>query len=154
MPTRKQRRRREKNFRHEWEYVEVDPETGEERAVDPAELKPEKPERSEQKPPAARGKQPQRGGARTRREPSPPSWQRVWKRTAMFAPVFALFIYWTGHNSKNGVSGLSIAVSTLVLVAFFAPFSYLVDTMTYRMWAKRAGKTPQAPSQKDRRSKR
>ncbi len=150
MPTRKQRRRREKSFRHEWEYVEIDPETGEERTVDPTELKPERAERKEHKPAAARGKQPQRGG-RTRREPPPPSWQRVWKRTAMFAPVFALFIYWTGHNSKNGVSGLSIAVSTLVLVAFFAPFSYLVDTMTYRMWAKRAGK---APEQKTPRSKR
>jgi hypothetical protein len=149
MPTRTQRRRREKSVRHEWEYVEIDPETGEERTVDPTELKAEKPERKEPKPAAARGKQPP--ARRARREPPPPSWQRVWKRTAMFAPVFALFIYWTGHNSKNGVSGLSIAVSTLVLVAFFAPFSYLVDTMTYRMWAKRAGK---APVQKSPRSKR
>lgn len=138
MPTRKQRRRREKSFRHEWEYVEIDPETGEERPLDPAELKPDKPEK-EEKPAAARGKQPQKAGARGRREPPPPSWQRVWKRTAMFAPVFALFIYWTGHSSKNGVSALSIVVSTVVLVAFFAPFSYLVDTMTYRMWLKRSG---------------
>ena len=34
MPTRKQRRRREKSFRHEYELVEIDPETGEERPVD------------------------------------------------------------------------------------------------------------------------
>ena len=149
MPTRKQRRRREKSFRHEWEYVEVDPETGEERQVDPSELKPEK---TEAKAAPARAKQPQKG-TRGRREPPPPSWQRVWKRTGMFAPIFALFIYWTGHNSKNGVSWVSIAVSTVVLVAFFAPFSYLVDTMTYRMWAKRAGKLPQTPS-KGGRSKR
>jgi hypothetical protein len=150
MPTRKQRRRREKSFRHEWEYVEVDPETGEERQVDPAELKPEKPEKVEAKPAHARGKQPGKGAGRGRREPPPPSWQRVWKRTAMFAPVFALFIYWTGHNSKSGVSALSIAVSTVVLVAFFAPFSYLVDTMTYRMWLKRSGAQGQPPAKKKR----
>lgn len=149
MPTRKQRRRREKSFRHEWEYVEVDPETGEERTVDPAELHPGKPERKEQKPATARGKQ-QRSGGRARREPPPPSWRRVWKRTAMFAPVFALFIYWTGHSSKHGASVTSIVVSTVVLVAFFAPFSYLVDTMTYRMWVKRAGgATTKAKAKRD-----
>jgi hypothetical protein len=135
MPTRKQRRRREKSFRHEWEYVEVDPETGEERPVDPAELKPEKPERKAERKPASGGQQ--RGGTRARKEPQPPSWQRVWKRTAMFAPIFALFIYWTGHNSKHGASALSIVLTTVILVAFFAPFSFLVDSMTYRMWMKR-----------------
>lgn len=139
MPTRKQRRRRAKNFRHEWEYVEIDPETGEERAVEPTELRPERPEREERQPARAKAPQKQQRGGRARREPPPPSWQRVWKRTAMFAPIFALFIYWTSHNSKNGVSWPSIVLSTAILVAFFAPFSYLVDTMTYRMWLKRAG---------------
>ena len=153
MPTRKQRRRREKSFRHEWEYVEVDPETGEERSVDPSELKPERAEAKSEKAAPARGKQQQqrRGGSRGRREPPPPSWQRVLKRTAMFAPIFALFIYWTGHNSKLPASALSIAVSTVVLVAFFAPFSYLVDTMTYRMWLKRSGGAPaKQPAKKKR----
>ena len=157
MPTRKQRRRRAKNFRHEWEYVEVDPETGEEHAVDPTELHPEKPERTQPKPAAkstAKGKQ-QRGGSRARREPTPPSWLRVWKRTGMFAPIFALFIYWTGHSSKNGASIASVVISTVILVAFFAPFSYLVDTMTYRMWLKRQNRPPGGqPSKGNGRAKR
>ncbi|HEY6031760.1 MAG TPA: hypothetical protein VIU44_14405, partial [Gaiellaceae bacterium] len=59
------------------------------------------------------------------------------------------------HHCRQSLRGaeevFSIAVSTLVLVAFFAPFSYLVDTMTYRMWAKRAGRTAE---QKSPRSKR
>lgn len=134
MPSRKQRRRREKSFRHEWEYVEVDPETGEERTVAPAALKPPRPERPERKPAA---KQSSSGRSSTRREPQPPSWQRVWKRTALFAPLMALFIYWTQSNSKNGVSIAAVVLNTAVLIAFFGPFSYLVDSMTYRVYQKR-----------------
>jgi len=147
MPSRKQRRRREKSLRHEWEYVEVDPETGEERTVAPAELKPERPERKERAPAQARsgkggGRQQQRGaGARSgRRAPQPPSWQRVWKRTALFAPLMAIFIYWTQSSSKNGASALSVVLNTAILIAFFAPFSYLVDSMTHRIWVKRSQK--------------
>jgi hypothetical protein len=136
MPSRKQRKRREKSFRHEWEYVELDPETGEERAVAPSALKAEKPVREKRAP------QKQQRRSSSRREPQPPTWARVWKRTAMFAPLMALFMYWTTSSSKNGASPAAVAVQTLVLVAFFAPFSYLVDSMTYRLWAKRAAKTP------------
>jgi hypothetical protein len=150
MPSRKQRRRRQKSLRHEWEYVEVDPETGEERTVAPAELKPERPERKERAPAQARGGKPggrqqQRGaGSRRtgRRAPQPPSWQRVWKRTALFAPLMALFIYWTQSSSKGGVSVASIVLNTAILIAFFAPFSYLVDTMTYRIYTKRTAGKP------------
>jgi hypothetical protein len=133
MPTRKQRRRREKSFRHEWEYVEIDPETGEERPVAPAELRPERPER---KSASAKKPQQQRGRS-TRREPQQPSWRRVWRRTGLFAPLMALFIYWTQSSQKGGVSLLSVVLNTVILIAFFAPFSYLVDTMTYRIWVRR-----------------
>jgi cation transport ATPase len=135
MPSRKQRKKREKSFRHEWEYVELDPETGEERAVAPAALKADKPAREKRAP------QKQQRRASSRREPQPPTWTRVWKRTAMFAPLMALFMYWTASSSKTGGSATAVAVQTLVLVAFFAPFSYLVDSMTYKLWAKRAAKT-------------
>ena len=130
MPSRKQRRRREKGFRHEYEYFEVDSETGEEHEVRPTELRAEKPKRDRpvaQKQPARRG----------RREPQPPTWGRVVKRTAMFAPLMALFIYWTSSNSKNGGSGAQIVLSTVILIVFLAPFSYVVDSMTYKLWVKR-----------------
>jgi hypothetical protein len=136
MPSRKQRKRREKSFRHEWEYVELDPETGEERAVAPSALKAEKPPREKRAP------QKQQRRPSSRREPQPPSWRRVGKRTAMFAPLMALFMYWTTSNSKSGGSPVAVAVQTIVLVAFFAPFSFLVDSMTYKLWAKRAAKSP------------
>ncbi len=137
MPSRKQRKRRQKSFRHEWEYVEVDPETGEERAVAPAALKAERPERKERQP-AQSGRKQQRGSGR--RAPQPPSWRKVLKRTALFAPLMALFIYWTQSSSKGGASPAGIVVSTAILIAFFAPFSYLVDTMTYRIYTKRASR--------------
>ena len=136
MPTRKQRRRREKSFRHEYELVEIDPETGEERPVDPAELRSEKPKR--ERPAAQRPARQRRG--RAGREPQPPSWTRVVKRTALFAPLMAIFIYWTQSSSKSGASVPGIVLNTAILIAFFAPFSYLVDTMTYRIYTKRASR--------------
>ena len=140
MPTRKQRRRREKSFRHEWEYVEVDPETGEERTVEPAELRTEKPERPKTEP--ARKQQQTKGARSSRRgrEPSPPSWRKVFKRTALFAPLMAIFMYWTMSSSKHGVSVPAIVLNTAILIAFFAPFSYFVDSFTYRMFLKRRAK--------------
>jgi hypothetical protein len=135
MPSKKQRKRREKSFRHEWEYVELDPETGEERPIAPTALRAERAPREKRAP----QKQQQRGRS-SRREPQPPTWARVWKRTGLFAPLMALFMYWTSTSSKQGVSATAVAIQTLVLVAFFAPFSYLVDSMTYKLWAKRAAK--------------
>ncbi len=143
MPTRKQRRRREKSFRHEYELVEIDPETGEERPVDPAELRSEKPKR--ERPAAQRPAQQRRGRGR---EPQPPSWRRVVKRTALFAPLMAIFIYWTQSSSKNGVSPTAVLLNTVVLIAFFAPFSYLVDSMAYRFYARRMGKPPRGDGAK------
>ena len=141
MPSRKQRKRREKTFRHEWEYVELDPETGEERAVAPTALKAEKPPREKRAP--EKGKQQQRRPS-SRREPQPATWHRVFKRTAMFAPLMALFIWITSSSSKSGRSLPQVVLTTVILIAFFAPFSYLVDSITYRIWTKRTGKTPSA----------
>jgi hypothetical protein len=140
MPTRKQRKRREKESRHEYEYVEVDPETGEERTVDPAELRAERPAKDRKTTAQQRGKQ--QRSRRTARVPQPASWRRVVKRTAIFAPLMALFIYWTQSSSKTGISGAGIVLNTVILIAFFAPFSYLVDSMTYRFYVKRTGGQP------------
>jgi hypothetical protein len=139
MPSRKQRRRREKSHRHEWEYVEVDPETGEERTVAPAELKAEKPEKPKRETakPSSKGGKP-RSSSRMK-EPEPASWQKVFKRTAFFAPLIAIFMYWTTKNTKDGASWAKILINTAILIAVFVPFSYFVDTMTYRFYSKRRG---------------
>jgi hypothetical protein len=133
VPTRKQRRRRQKERRHEYEYVYVDQE-GEEVDVDPAELEEEPASatpRAKPKPKAKRQAAPQRGG----REVQPPSWRRVGKRGLIFAP----FMFLTLLLLDRGQSYNLLVINTVVLLAFFLPFSYVLDTLMYRVYVKRAG---------------
>jgi hypothetical protein len=140
MPSRKQRRRRAKSFRHEYEYVLVD-EEGREVAVEPSDLragKEREQEKSKAKPQrkaAARGKS--RGAMR---EFKPPSWRRVGKRGLIFAPLMfvAVSILDQGKQGYPFYAG-----QTLFLLAFFLPFSYVMDTIGYRMYLKRTGQSPQ-----------
>ena len=62
-----------------------------------------------------------------------PSLRRVLRRTAIFAPLIALFIYFTAENLT--VPGLILNVA--LLLAFFMPFSYVVDIVVYRMLWRR-----------------
>src|SRR5919201_5726786 len=88
MPTRKQRRRQQKARRHEYEYVYVDDE-GNEVAVEPAQMRPEKdghkangrPRRREDRRPAAR-----KAATPTRRI-EPPTWRRSFRRALILGPV-------------------------------------------------------------------
>jgi hypothetical protein len=139
MPTRKQRRRRQKERRHEWEYVYVDDE-GQEVEVDEPEARPEKPEpvtqtsKTSTKPkPGARG---QPAGARAGRKIDPPSWRKVLRRAAIFAPIMLIIVYLL--RPKNA-SALSVVVQVAVLLLVFVPFSYYVDALMYRSYRKRIG---------------
>lgn len=137
MPSRKQRRRRLKELRHEWEEVYVDEEGRELAPEEVEELVPEAQQKKERKEPAraeaggrpaARGRQP--------RAIQPPSWRRVFKRAAFIGPLMYLFIAFT-NSSSSAVANLVI---TLQLLVIFLPFSYLMDRLTYRMWQKRQAK--------------
>jgi hypothetical protein len=148
MPTRKQRRRRKKSFRHEYEYVFVDDE-GNEVEVE------------EEDAPAARTKDKSKGGAtatkaptqgakrrgltgRTGRVIQPPSWRRVGKRALIFGPI--MFVAVSLLDQRLTVT--QHAAQTVFLLAFFLPFSYVMDAITYRMYLRRSG---QAPPQKEKR---
>src|SRR6266508_2284065 len=91
MATKKQKRRREKDRRHEWEYVYVDDE-GKEVEVEEDEPAPPKPTKQAAKAPAKSGTRPKQSG-RPARTVDPPSWQRVFKRAAIFAPVMVIVVY-------------------------------------------------------------
>jgi hypothetical protein len=134
MASRKQRRRRAKEQRHEWEYVEIDPETGEERVLEPPEVKADK-EDGAPKPAA--------GARRPGRVVQPPSWQRVLKRGLIFAPIMFLTVTLLGANLTQSQR----VAQTVMLLAFFLPFSYVMDSITYRMYLKRTG-TPAQPKGK------
>jgi hypothetical protein len=123
MPSRKQRRRREKLQRHEYEYV-IETEDGEEVPID----KPVEPGKHDAKRPARATAQ--RGG----REVPKPSLARVGRRTAIFAPLI-LIIVWVFSPSDVGTAAR--VFNALILIAFFIPFSYLVDSLMYRMFTRR-----------------
>jgi hypothetical protein len=131
MPSRKQRRRRAKERRHEYEYVYVDDE-GNEVEVDPAELERET---------SARRNGRERGNAASRSAGAgvqPPSLRRVARRGLMIAPLMFLTVHLLG-----GLPSVAAEVfQTLVLMAFFLPFSYLMDSWMYRRFARRAGQPP------------
>ena len=134
MPSRKQRRRQQKLQRHEWEEVyvdeegnELDPDQAEELVGTARAAKPAKPARDAKGRPAARG-------ARTI---DPPSLRRTLRRGLLFFPLMLLTVMLLG-------SDLTLAqqiVQTVVLMLFFLPFSYFMDTMVWRSYQRRLART-------------
>jgi hypothetical protein len=116
MPTRKQRRRRAKEHRHE--YVWEDEEGNE---LDPEEHPSRKPDSS----PRAR--------PRSAREPQPPSWRRTFKRGLIFAPIMFVTVTLLSGNLTLGQQ----ITQTVLLVAIFVPFSYFLDGLFWRSYKRR-----------------
>jgi hypothetical protein len=131
MPSRKQRRRREKLKRHEYEYV-IETEDGEEVHVE--RLRDLESDGERRDPKAAAPRKGEVLVDRRGRLIQRPSLGRVLRRAAIFAPILFIFVYLTAQD-RLSVPGMLF--NTLVLVAFFIPFSYLVDTMVYRMMIRR-----------------
>jgi hypothetical protein len=129
MPSRKQRRRREKLHRHEYEYV-IENEEGEEVVVE--------------RPPsdgAKNGKTDGKAGVprdRRGREIPKPSLGRVLRRTAIFGPLILVFVWITSGKDATTASKV---FSAIVLLAFFIPFSYMVDVLMYRTIGRRQQRT-------------
>lgn len=133
MANQKQRRRRDKEMRHEYEIVEIDGE-GNEIVLSGSGT------RSSDGRPSKSGKQsvsrPKRRGRFG--EPQPPSWQRVAKRMALFGPLFVVLIMVTGGKE---VSILDALINGMFLTAVMAPLMYLMDKFMWRQWEKRQGGT-------------
>jgi hypothetical protein len=141
MPSRKQRRRREKSFRHEYEYVLIDDDGNE--VVVPPDEKRDGDGGTDAAPTGGRAKKTQpsktksREPARVGREVKPPSWRRVGRRALLFAPLMFVVV----SVLDNGLTPAQHAVQTAFLLVFFLPFSYVMDTVAYRMFLKRTGRT-------------
>ena len=146
MPSRKQRRRRQKDRRHEWEYVYVDDE-GKEVEVDEEDAAPAKPAKQAAKTAAKPAARSGRSAGRPARKVDPPSWRRVYRRGAIFAPVMLVVVYLLKPKNATAVS---IAFQVIVLLIFFLPFSYMMDSMMYRAYRKRIG-DPLPPRERKRR---
>ena len=125
MPSKKQRRKREKLQRHEYEYV-LETEDGEEILERPTEVeateKNGKPRKAVAGPVDRHGK-----------PIAKPSFRRVLRRTAIFAPLIAIFIYITAPD----LTPAGLILNVALLLAFFMPLSYVVDTFVYRtLWRR------------------
>jgi hypothetical protein len=128
MPTRKQRRRRDKDFRHDVRVFEVD-EEGNETPISALRALEEK---EKPKPAKAPAKVSSRGG-RAMREVQPPSWDRAFKRGGLMgALMVVLFIVFL----KNGPIATRVAIPVFYGIAFI-PLTYWIDRTAYRSYLKR-----------------
>jgi hypothetical protein len=130
--TRKQRRRREKEKRHEYEIVYLDDEGNE---VEPDEVEIRGPAKRSSTPARKASKGSGASGRRSR-APQPPSWRRVAKRGALFAPIFIATVLLLGGKHMNFGAAL---FQTTVLLVFFVPFSYFLDSFMWRSYQKKLG---------------
>jgi len=135
--TRKQRRRREKEKRHDYEFVYVDSEGNE---VEPDEQDVARPPK---RAGSSNGKTSGKGQrtATRRREPQPPSWRRVLKRGAIFLPIFIVTVILIGGKHIHTSAAIFQAA---ILMIFFVPFSYFLDSMVWRSYQKKLGRSPTA----------
>ena len=117
MATKKQRRRRAKEQRHD--YVWIDDEGNE---VEP-----------DGTPAESNAK---RSAARFERDPQAPSWQRTFRRGAIFAPI----MFGTVFLLSPDLPTTTKVTQTLLIVAIFIPFSYFIDRFFYRSALRRRGR--------------
>jgi hypothetical protein len=118
MATKKQRRRRAKEHRHD--YVWVDDEGNE---MDAPEAN------SDTSATRARS---------GRRDPQAPSWQRTFKRGAIFAPIMLATVFLL----SPGLPLSQKIANTALIVGVFVPFSYFLDRLFYRQALRRAARRP------------
>jgi hypothetical protein len=130
MASQKQRRRRAKEKRHAYDLVEIDAE-GNETLLTASELKAGAEPRSATKRTEPKGRAKPRGGRGT---PQPPSWRRVLKRGAIFAPIFLATVLLLAGNRLTFAGAVT---QTLFLLAVFVPFSYFMDRLVWRSHEKR-----------------
>jgi hypothetical protein len=138
MANQKQRRRRAKEKRHDYDLVEIDAE-GNETVLTASELKEDEPAKT--KGPVKKS-QP-RAAPRGARQPQPPSWHKVAKRGLIFAPIFFATVLLLGGGK---ITWAGAVVQTALLLAVFIPFSYAMDRFVYRSAMKRMAKQTGAGS--------
>jgi hypothetical protein len=122
MATKKQRRRRAKEQRHDYVWVDAE---GNELGPDEAE--------AEKSSPRARASSP-------RRDPQAPSWGRTLRRGAIFAPIMLATVFLLSPDLPLATK----VTQTLMIVAIFIPFSYFLDRFFYRSFQRRAARNEQS----------
>jgi hypothetical protein len=131
MPTRKQRKRRAKDFRHDMRVFEVD---GEGNEVALAELRTPEERKPKVKQQPAKSK-----GGRPIKEPPMPSWNRAAKRGGtMGALMLVAFLF----VLKSGPLPQRIGIGVFYGLAFI-PLTYWIDRTAHRTYQRRIAKQAQ-----------
>ena len=138
MPNRKQRRRREKDFRHDVRVYEVDEEGNE---VPISELRtPDAPKAKPAASSKSSGKS-RSSGRRAPREVPPPTWERAIKRGGLMgAGMLVIFVF----VLKSGAVAQRVGIGVFYAVAFI-PLTYWVDRTSYRTYQKRLARDAEKP---------
>jgi hypothetical protein len=126
MATKKQRRRRAKEHRHE--YVWIDDEGNEVEPDDAPDV----------------GKAGAKSASRMQRDPQTPSWRRSLKRGLIFAPIMLGTVFLLSPDIPTSQK----VTQTAVIVAIFIPFSYFIDRFFYRSFQRRRARNEQAPGRR------
>jgi hypothetical protein len=137
MATQKQRRKRAKEKRHAYDLVEIDAE-GNETVLSASDVKSEAPAKAPTKKRDS-GSQPVKSAG----GPRPPTWGRVFKRGAIFAPIFLATVWLLGGDRITPVGAV---LQTVFLVAVFVPFSYFMDRLVWRSHEKRLARSKSGAS--------
>jgi hypothetical protein len=130
----KQQRRRQKLKRHEYEEVYVDDEGNELAPEEAEEFVAASPSRKAEK--SAEKRPTNRAG----RVLEPPSWRKTGKRALLFFPLMLITVMLLGRE-------LTLAqqiFQTIVLMGFFLPFSYFMDSMMWRAHQRRIARAGEA----------
>jgi hypothetical protein len=128
--TRKQRRRRAKEHRHEYVW-----EDGEGNELDPLDASPKN---ESSRPAPAR--------ARSGREPQPPSWRRTIRRGLIFGPIMLVTVMLLSSN----LTLTQQITQAALIVAIFVPFSYVLDGVFYRNYKRRLARREQTDGRRGR----
>ncbi len=136
MPSRKQRRRRDKAFRHDYETILID-EEGNETPI--AELRTHDEPKPAAKKNGAAAQKGKAGSRRPIREVAPPSWERAIKRGGgwgLLMIVVSVFLL-----GKSAPVAQRVLIGVLYGVAFI-PLMYFVDRISYNAYVRRSGGAP------------
>jgi hypothetical protein len=128
MPTRKQRRRRAKDFRHDMRVFEVD-EEGNEVAL--AELRT-----PEERKPKVKQQQGKSKSGRPIKVPPQPSWRRAVKRGGTMGGLMLVAFLFV---LKSGPLPQRIGIGVFYGLAFI-PLTYWIDRTAYRTYQRRLAK--------------
>ena len=132
MATKKQQRRRQKLARHEYEEVYVDEEGNEIAPEDAEEIVAATSTRKAERTPK------ERATSRAGRVIEAPSWRRTLRRSLIFFPLMLVVVFLLSSDSEATTAGK--VIQTLVLMGFFIPFSYLMDSMMWRSYQRRSAR--------------